>query len=83
MKPCMNCGEYGHNKFRCPKPPFERKTACREGLKAAGQALVCRARPGTTTYNLSPNLPKMERMGDHDGDIFMEDESGNIWWRDF
>ena len=77
MKLCVNCGEYRHNKFRCPKPPFERETAGREGLKAAGQALVCRARPRTTC----PGLPQMKRMGDHDGDIFMEDESRNIWWR--
>ena len=80
----MNCGEYGHNKFRCPKPSFERKTAGREGLKTAGQSLVCRARPGTTGSQprlLCDNLPEMKRMGDHDGDIFMEDESGNMWWR--
>ena len=79
---CINCGEYGCNKFRCPKPPFERRTAGREGLKAAGQALSIKAATRSVTYNPSPNLPKMERMGDNNGDIFMEDESGNIWWRD-
>ena len=78
VTPCINCGQYGHNKFRCPNPPVERKIAGREGLKTAGQALVCRAMPGC---NPSVDLPKMERVGDHDGDIFMMDESGNIWWR--
>ena len=51
-------------------------------MKAARQALVCRAMPGLAKYNPSPNVPKMERMGEHNGGIFMEDESGNIWWRD-
>ena len=84
LVPCTNCGEYGCNKCRCPKPPFERKMAGREGLKAAGQALSIKAatRSARVTYNPSPNLPEMERMGDNNGDIFMEDESGNIWWRD-
>ena len=82
LVPCTNCGEYGCNKFRCPKPLFERKTAGREGLKAAGQALSIKAATRSVTYNPSPNLPRMERMGDNYGDIFMEGESGNIWWRD-
>ena len=85
LVPCTNCGEYGCNKFRCQKPPFERRTAGREGLKAAGQALSIRARPGTTGSQprlLCGNLPDMKRKGNDKGDIFMQDESGNIWWRD-
>ena len=38
--------------------------------------------PGSAKGNPSADLPKMERMGDHDGSTFMEDESGNIWWCD-
>ena len=36
----------------------------------------------SVTYNLSPNLLHMKCMGDNNSDIFMEDESGNIWWCD-
>ena len=81
MKPCTNCREYGHNKFWYPKPPFERKTAGREGPKAARAIFGLRVRPGTTgsqPHLLCDNLTEMKRMGDHDGDVFMEDESANI-----
>ena len=40
--------------------------------------MVCRVRPRTTgsqPHLLCDNLTEMKRMGDHDGDIFMEDDS--------
>ena len=68
---CSNYKQYNHHKFRCHDPPVERKMAGREGLKAAGQASMCRAIPASAKYKPSPNLPKMERMGEYDGSIFV------------
>ena len=61
--------------------PFERKSVGRGGLKAAGKAPSIKAATRSATYSPSLNLPKMERMGNANSDIFMEGESGNIWWR--
>ena len=88
FRACSKCGQYGHNKFNCPNGPVgstEKGGEAVVGLRAKGQALSVRAAGPSVSHNPPPvNMQlKVKTHGEDDlGNTFVEDDSGNIWWRD-